>query len=252
MPLSKYHWVRDRPDSRDHLYFSRAPIIPLLKDQVDLRPYCSDIEDQEYLGSCTGQAIAGIMEYIARRVNKLTEVSRLFIYYQERVIEGTVDYDSGAYIRSGIKAVNKFGAPIETLWPYIPSEFATKPSQDAYDEAITRRAVSYERCVNFNTVKNALSNDNPVVVGFDVYESFESKPVITGGIMPYPDVNNEELLGGHAVTLVGYNESEERFIARNSWGTEWGDKGYFYMPYAVIQNTSMSDDFWIITNITNP
>jgi C1A family cysteine protease len=91
-----------------------------------------------------------------------------------------------------------------------------------------------------------------VVIGFDVYESFESDVVARTGMMPYPNTATEELLGGHAVCLVGYNDTTQRFIARNSWGTSWGDQGYFYMPYQVIQNTTMSSDFWTISSVTNP
>lgn len=182
-------------------------------------------------------------------------MSRLFIYYQERVIENSVEYDSGAYIRDGIRSVYTYGVPTESYWPYNTNKFAVRPSQAAYINAATRKAVAYQRCMDFNAVKSALASGYPVVIGFDVYESFESgnwwQPR-GNGFMPYPDVNNEQLLGGHAVCLVGYNDATNTFIARNSWGSSWGQKGYFYMPYQVIQNTDMSADFWIITNITNP
>jgi C1A family cysteine protease len=204
------------------------------------------------LGSCTGNAIAGIIEYLCRRAKKTTDVSRLFIYYQERVYEGTVNYDSGAYIRDGIKAVNQIGVPTENLWPYDARKFAYRPTQAAYTNAATRKAVAYQRCANFTAVKSALAQGYPVVIGFDVYESFETDAVARTGMMPYPNKAREQLLGGHAVTLVGYNDTTQRFIARNSWGTGWGDHGYFYMPYQVIQDTTMSSDFWIITSITNP
>jgi C1A family cysteine protease len=249
MPQNKYHWLRDKPDTRDHAF---APKLTTLPASMDLRANCSAIEDQGNLGSCTGNAIAGIVEYLCRKARKNTDVSRLFIYYQERVYEGDVAYDNGAYIRDGIKAMNKIGVPTEALWPYIESRFAYRPSQAAYINAATRKAVGYQRCANFAAVKAAIAQGYPVVIGFDVYESFETQAVANTGIMPYPNKATEALLGGHAVALVGYNDSTQRFIARNSWGTGWGDHGYFYMPYQVIQDTSMSDDFWIITSITNP
>lgn len=254
MPQNKYHWVRDVPDTRDHLYVppqltTSPPAI------VDLRSNCSAIEDQGNLGSCTGNAIAGIVEYLCRRARKTTVVSRLFIYYQERVLEGTVNYDNGAYIRDGIKACNQTGVPTEALWPYDINKFAYRPTQAAYTNAATRKAVAYQKCANFAAVKAAMVQGYPVVVGFDVYSSFESGSwwLPSGsGMMPYPNTRTESLLGGHAVALVGYDDSKSAFIARNSWGTSWGKSGYFYMPYQVIQNTSMSSDFWIITSITNP
>jgi len=244
----KYQWKRDTPDSRDHLF---VPTIATLPVRVDLRAGCSPIEDQGALGSCTGNAIAGIVEYMDRRAGKMIDVSRLFIYYEERVLMNTVNYDSGAYIRDGIKVVNKKGACLESVWPYMISRYRTKPSTAAYNDALRRKANAYQKCANFTAVKQALAQGFPVVVGFDVYESFETQAVANTGVMPYPQAG-EQLLGGHAVALVGYNDTTQRFIARNSWGTGWGDLGYFYMPYQVIQNTNMSDDFWIITSVVNP
>lgn len=246
---NNYQWKRDIPDARDHAFIPKLVSLP---SSVDLRSNCSAIEDQGNLGSCTGNAIAGIIEYLCRKAKRSTDVSRLFIYYEERVLEGTVNYDNGAYIRDGIKVVNKKGVPLESLWPYNVNRFAARPSQQAYVNANTRKAVGYQRCANFAAVKAALAQGYPVVIGFDVYESFETAAVAATGQMPYPNVNTEQLLGGHAVALVGYNDATGKFIARNSWGTSWGDRGYFYMPYQVIQDTSMSGDFWIITSITNP
>jgi C1A family cysteine protease len=244
----KYQWKRDTPDSRDHLF---VPTIATLPVRVDLRAGCSPIEDQGALGSCTGNAIAGIVEYMDRRAGKMIDVSRLFIYYEERVLINTVNYDSGAYIRDGIKVVNKKGVCLESVWPYMISRYRTKPSTAAYNDALRRKANAYQKCANFTAVKQALAQGFPVVVGFDVYESFETQAVANTGMMPYPQAG-EQLLGGHAVALVGYNDTTQRFIARNSWGTSWGDRGYFYMPYQVITNTNMSDDFWIITSVVNP
>lgn len=250
MPKQKYHWSKDKEDKRDYLFVPRA--LKAIPSKVDLRAGCSPIENQGTLGSCTGQSIAAIVEYLCRKAKKNVDVSRLFIYYQERLLEGTVNYDAGAYIRTGIKVVNKFGVPLETHWPYDVRKFAYKPTQTAYVNALSRKAVAYQKCADFNAVKNALAIGYPVVIGFNVYESFESQVVEKTGQMPYPNVATEECLGGHAVTLVGYDDSTQKFIARNSWGAGWGDRGYFYMPYRVIQNRTMSDDFWIITSITNP
>jgi len=251
MPHPKYHWTRDKLDARDYIFNPKLSANSTVS-AVDLRPNLSPIEDQGYLGSCTGQAIASLVEFLHKKAKKSIDVSRLFIYYQERVYEGTVRYDSGAYIRSGIKAVSSVGVPLESLWPYDARKFAHKPSPAAYNNAATRKVLTYHRCADFAAVKNALKLGYPVVVGFDVYESFESDNVAITGIMPFPNIRREQSLGGHAVTLVGYDDSTQRFIARNSWGTGWGDRGYFYMPYRVIQDTTMSDDFWIITSITNP
>jgi C1A family cysteine protease len=247
MQLPKYHWTRDKVDKRDHIFQPRTLVTPPTK--VDLRANCSPIEDQGQLGSCTGNAIAGIIEFLYRRAKKNVDVSRLFIYYNERMIEGTINYDNGAFLRDGIKAVNYYGAPLETVWPYNISKFASRPTPTAYIDGAKRKAVAYQRCANFAAVKNALAIGYPVVVGFDVYESYDSLAVARTGMMPYPNKQTEQLLGGHAVALVGYDDATQRFIARNSWGVNWGDKGYFYMPYQVIQDTTMSNDFWIITSV---
>ena len=253
LPKSKYHWQRDKPDARDHIYAAPTVALPA---SVDLRQYCSAIEDQGQLGSCTGNAIAGIIELMQRKQNpaKGRDVSRLFIYYEERVLDGSVNYDAGAYIRDGIKVVNKKGAPLETLWPYLTSRFRTRPTVTAYNDALKRKATAYQRVTNFAGVKTALSQGYPVVIGFDIYASFETQAVTSTGMMPYPNINTEQYLGGHAVAIVGYNDNLNggRFICRNSWGTSWGDQGYFYMPYQVIQDVNMSSDFWIITAVTNP
>lgn len=242
----RLQWLRDKPDTRDYKYaISKAVPLPV----KDLRVYCSSIENQGNLGSCTGNAIAGAIELLNKRNKKPTDVSRLFIYYYERLIEGTLNYDSGAYIRDGIKVVNKYGAPLESLWPYQINKFKLTPSAPAIIDGAKRKVTLYERAKNFTECKDAINNGYPVIIGFDVYSSFYS--IDNTGLMPYPKPN-ESLLGGHAVLLVGYNDTTQTFIVRNSWGTSWGDKGYFYMPYKVIQNSSMSSDFWVIKSVNNP
>lgn len=251
LPISipKFHWVRDRLDKRDYIY----PVTAKLQQEiVDLRNYCTPIEDQGNLGSCTGQAIAGAIEMLNKRNNKQNDISRLFIYYFERLMINTVNYDSGAYIRDGIKSCYYNGVSLESLWPYDIKKFRSKPNTQALDDGKKRKVTLYERVLDHNGCLDAINNGYPVVIGFDVYSSFVSRQVSRTGIMPYPDTKKEQLLGGHAVLLVGYNKQQGRYIARNSWGTNWGDRGYFYMPFQVIQNTMMSNDFWIIKNVNNP
>lgn len=250
LKIPKYHWKRDLPDTRDHVYQQKDIPLP---DKIDLRPFTSAIEDQLNLGSCTGNAIAGAIELVDRKLyQKYLEISRLFIYYQERLIENSVYFDDGAYIRDGFKVVNKWGAPLESLWPYDVTKWNVEPSPEAYADASKRKVTEYQRCMDFNAVKNVLASEFPVVIGFYVYESFENTEVAKTGIMTYPDTSKEYLLGGHAVCLVGYNDQEQHFIARNSWGVGWGDQGYFYMPYQVIQDINMSSDFWTLSAVENP
>jgi len=243
----RLNWRPDRPDSRDYIFTATPTEVPAV---VDLRQYCSKIEDQGSMGSCTGCAISSAMELILKRQNRLVDLSRLFIYYQERLLEGSVNRDAGAYLRTGIKACYTWGAPDEKIWRYDPRLLKQRPSPAAYADALKRKVTEYRRCPDFNSVKNALIAGNPVVVGFVVYRSFLSPAVTRTGIMTYPNVKKDQPLGGHAVCLVGYDDSKQAFIAKNSWGIGWGIGGYFYMPYRVIQDTRMSADFWAITGVS--
>jgi hypothetical protein len=247
--IPKYHWISDKPDSRDYKYANTRVSQPNI---VDLRGYCSPIEDQGQLGSCTGNAIAGAIELLDKRAGRAIDVSRLFIYYYERLLEGTINYDSGAYIRDGIKACYTYGAPLESLWPYNISRFRTAPSSAANADAAKRKITLYQRIADHAGCLDSLTNGYPVVIGFNVYSSFETASVARTGIMPYPNTKRESLLGGHAVLLVGYDKARQVYIVRNSWGTSWGDRGYFYMPFQVIQTTTMSSDFWNIKTVVNP
>jgi C1A family cysteine protease len=241
-------WKTDKIDTRDYKYQVTQKVSP---NVVDLRKYCSPIENQGSLGSCTGQAIAGAIELLNKRGGKHNDVSRVFIYYYERLILGTVNYDSGAYIRDGIKATNKYGASLESLWPHDIRKFRQEPITEAKNDALNRKVTRYERVNDFNGCIDALTNGYPIIMGFRVYDSFMSKNVARTGIMPYPNTKREKLLGGHAVLLVGYDKRKKVFIARNSWGTNWGDKGYFYMPFDIVK-PNMSSDYWIIKSVNNP
>lgn len=241
----RYDWKPDLPDARDH-YAVVAPFYKSLPKKVDLRDGCSAVEDQGDLGSCTAHAIAGALEFLDRRAGDAkARASRLFIYYQERVLEGTVKEDSGAQIRDGVKACAKIGAPKESLCPYVISRFAHKPSARAYADALTRKISEYQRVHGLRSLKTALAGGLPVAFGFSVYESFESDEVAQTGVVPMPS-DGERLLGGHAVLCVGYDDTRQRIIVRNSWGAAWGQNGYFTMPYDYVTNADLSDDFWLI------
>ena len=245
----KLHWIRDKIDPRDYKYQVTNKV---QANSVDLRSFCSPIEDQGNLGSCTGNAVAGAIELLNKRNKKQTDVSRLFIYYYERLLEGTVNYDSGAYIRDGIKACYKYGASLESLWPYNIKKFRSAPNAIAVADGSKRKIKLYQRIADHDGCLDALNAGYPIIIGFDVYQSFMTSTVAYTGMMQYPNTKKERLLGGHAVLLVGYDKTTQRYIARNSWGIGWGDKGYFYMPFSVIQNSSMSDDFWVINEVNNP
>ncbi len=231
------------PDQRDFLYKIIRPVIRLPKI-VDLRKNCSAIEDQGELGSCTANALAGNIEFLDNKPdNTYKDVSRLFIYYNERLLMDSVDYDSGASLRVGIKTLKNDGACEEELWPYVIERFDRKPFQKCYTDAKEHRITSYHRISGLKEMLICLAEGYPFVFGFTVYESFEAKKVSRTGIVHMPK-KTERAIGGHAVLAVGYDQKGERFLVRNSWGTKWGQKGYFTIPFRYLE--TLAADFWTI------
>jgi C1A family cysteine protease len=250
--IKRYGWVPDIPDHRDHLYAAPLARLKTLPTHCDLRPKCpSEVYDQGQLGSCTANAIAGAIEFDLmnqpqKGARDIFTPSRLFIYYNEREIEGTVNSDSGAMIRDGIKSCAKQGAPHEKLWPYDIANFAERPPQTAFADGTKHQILSYQRLVqNLSQMKGCLASGYPFVFGFTVYEAFESDEVAKTGVVPMPGPN-EQTLGGHAVLAVGYDDPSQRFIVRNSWGPGWGMNGYFTIPYSYITDSNLADDLWTI------
>ena len=242
-----YGWVPDLPDHRD-LFYARVHRIPgRLPRSADLRSHCSAVEDQGALGSCTANALAGAVEFLEKKsgTRRFADVSRLFIYYNERVIEHSVSEDAGAMLRDGIKTLVKQGVCSEKLWPYVISKFAAKPPRACYAEARDHQVTAYARLETVDEMRACLADGFPFVFGFTVYESFESAPVARTGIVPMPKPR-ERVLGGHAVLGVGYDDAKKRFLVRNSWGTGWGIRGYFTMPYPYLEDRNLSDDFWTV------
>jgi C1A family cysteine protease len=248
MANHSYGWVPDIPDHRDFLYAAPVENLAALPASVDLRPKCpKEVYDQGQLGSCTANAIAGALEFDQmKQALKTFTPSRLFIYYNERVMEGTVSSDSGAQIRDGIKSVGNIGAPPETDWAYNIAKFAEKPPQPAFSDAPLGKALQYQRVPQVLTqMKGCLASGYPFVFGFTVYQSFEGDEVARTGIVPMPAAQ-EKVLGGHAVLAVGYDDSSQRFTVRNSWGPGWGLAGYFTIPYAYLTDSNLADDFWTV------
>ena len=246
--IARYGWVRDLPDQRDHLYATPSEFLLKLPPSADLRPQCPTVYDQGQLGSCTANAIAAALEFdqIKEKQANVFVPSRLFIYYNERAMEGTVNEDSGGQIRDGIKSVAQQGVCPETLWPYDITKFAVKPPQQCYQQALKFKAVQYQRLSQIlNQLKGCLASGYPFVFGFSVYESFESPQVAQTGHAPMP-APTEKSIGGHAVMAVGYDDSQNWFIVRNSWGVGWGMEGYFTLPYAYLLEQNLASDFWTI------
>lgn len=256
-----YGWRPQLPDARDTQYTAR--LTASAPPEYDLRPLMPTVYDQGQLASCTGNAIAAAMEYERHRQGLSDFIpSRLFIYYNERELQGTVSSDSGAVIRNGIKVVNTAGVCPETLWPYDVGMFAVKPPKRCYVAAVTDKAVQYMAVQTLGDLKDALCSSLAVVFGFTAYESFESPAVAQTGLLPMPQPG-EATVGGHAVVAVGYSDPKSQVIVRNSWGPFWGDAGYFYIPYEYMTGTTtrsdaspinaanLTSDFWAIELVSS-
>lgn len=253
----KYGWRRDRPDIRDFKFERMVKLKALrtasLPSHVYLRRFCSEVTDQGSLGSCTANALTNLLEFnecaAGRGGAQFKDLSRLFVYYNERMLEGATGQDAGAELRDGIKTLAVQGVCAETEWPYVENKFAMLPTVQCYADALPYRIHSYYTMNTLTDMRVCLANGNAFVFGFTVYESFESDTVANTGIVPMPKAR-EQVLGGHAVMAMGYNDAQQRFLIKNSWGKHWGLKGelggYFTMPYEYISNSALASDFWTV------
>jgi C1A family cysteine protease len=249
-----YGWRRQRPDDRDyqlaeHVILTDAAALPPSVDLRETGALADPIFDQGDLGSCTANAIASALQY-EQRVQKLTAgvtPSRLALYYWERLIEGDTQDDAGAELRDGLKVVaGQPGYVDESLWPYDPARFAVAPTDDVAAAAAQDKATKYMAVsVNATAMKQALASDFPIVVGFDAFEAIETQTVAETGNVPMPG-RHEQPIGGHAVLCVGYDDDAKRWLCRNSWGVDWGQQGYFTMPYGYLDSPAYASDFWVI------
>ena len=255
VPKHKYTLKRDRLDKRDQLYeIPKLLARKQLPKRIDLRSSYGHVYDQGELGSCTANALALAFDFTRTKIGlEALQPSRLFLYYNERALENTINEDCGAELRTGVKVCAKFGGCTEALWPYDISRFTDMPSQACFDEAQQHRAKAYLRLNNSSErqLKACLADGFTFACGISVYESFESDKVASTGIVPIPDTSTEELFGGHAVTCLGYDDDKQWFIMRNSWGEAWGDKGHFYIPYKYLTDLSLAADFWTLRTMTD-
>ena len=232
--IPKIHWLK-----ANNLKTSNLPSI------VDLRSRFPAVYNQGSLGSCVSNAIAGIVQFI----NSSFMSSRLFIYYNGRVTEGTVNEDSGITVYDGVNSTAISGVCLETDWPYNISQYTVRPPTQCYNSANNNKVTIFNQIdQSINSIKACLYAGNPIAIGISVYSSFESSDVARTGIVPMPS-NSESIMGGHCVVIVGYDDTKQMCIMRNSWGSSWGLDGYFYMPYTYLTNQNLSWDFWTITEM---
>ncbi len=260
-------WEHDLPDYRDYTastpevagVLAKSPrlaaLAQALPGSVDLRSWCSPIEDQGELGSCTANAGVGLLEYFERRAFKrYLDGSRLFLYKATRDLLGWQG-DQGAYLRTTMQAMVMFGVPPERFWPYAIPHFDDEPPAFCYSLGQSYQTVRYFRHAPpeappaqvRDSIKKYLAAGLPAMFGFTVYDSF---PRVGDGRsdIPFPQPG-EGVLGGHAVVAVGYDDARTigadrgALLIRNSWGPNWGDHGYAWMPYAYVER-GLADDFW--------
>ncbi len=286
-------WLKDYPDFRDHtpstdtisarqkLRGVKKTVKEILQNlnpatnkksaaikkaaasaKIDLSGWCSPVEDQGSLGSCTAHAGVGLYEYFERRAfGRHIDASRLFLYKTTRnLLKWTAD--DGAYLRTTMAALALFGLVPEKYWPYKEDQFNTEPDAFHYSYAQNFQAILYYRLdadavrgqVLLDKIKDHLRNGLPMVFGFTCFTSLDQAD---DGKIPFPD-KKEEVDGGHAVMAVGFDDSLKiihpvsknasigAIKIRNSWSAEWGEKGYGWLPYEYIIK-GIADDWWTMT-----
>jgi C1A family cysteine protease len=249
--IKRYGWKPSLPDHRD-LLADTTGLTPL--PEVDPRDKMPEVFDQGQLGSCTANAVGAALEYDAMLDGAPAATpSRLFIYYCERQLEGSLGQgDTGAMGRDGFKAARTFGTAPETDWPYDITKYADDPPQRAWSDAAAHKMTKHYKSVprSINQFKLVLSNQQTIAFGFSVYESFESPEVASTGIVPMP-TPDEKQMGGHEVLAVGYLADQPNYVlVRNSWGSSWGIGGYFLMPWQYLLSTDLASDFRTIVRPT--
>jgi len=263
--LSRFGWVRDIPDPRDQTYSASLATLKNLPPSVDLRAAMPPVYNQGDIGSCTANAIGACVQHVRRRGAAMPDFppSRLFIYYNEREIENSIPLDNGAQLRDGMKSLSKLGVCPEDYWPYdsqradplthlfpAGARAVRRPDNSAYGMALQHIAISYWSIAQtLSQLKSCLVEGFPFVFGFLVFESFYDANLAPKTRIPLPSAMDVSM-GGHAVVAVGYDDSRNEFIVRNSWGDGVQDSGHFYMPYSYVTDIQLAADFWTLRAVS--
>ncbi len=228
------------PDERDYIYYSNNTEV--LRKQVDLREWDTIVESQDSLGSCSSNALTNSYEMMVKQEYSeyFVHLSRLFIYYNTRSEYGNILEDNGMYLRDGLKSLLKFGVCSEELWPYDLEKFDDRPTDECYEDAKKRKIVKYQKLVSTYYITEVLNHNKPVVFGMEIYDSFMdlNERIST---VNFPS-RKEKNLGGHAMCMVGYDLDKRLFLAKNSFGPNWGDNGYCWIPFDYIKQEGY--DIW--------
>ncbi|MEO8259101.1 MAG: C1 family peptidase [Acidobacteriota bacterium] len=241
--------LAETPSPRD---YTAVPNISSLPPRVDLRPGCSPVENQGQIGSCSANAIVGAVEFKRWKEGRQDDLSRLFVYFNARKMSGMEKEDCGARIAHGMAAFLAHGAPPESAWPYDPSRVTTMPDDAAYTRAAPNAEVEYARLSGIEHIRGALARQLPVVFSISLPSRCYDEAA-SGGVMPKP--TDDEIAGvltqhgRHAMLLVGYDTDQNIFHVRNSWGTEWGDRGYCRLSIDTFQRAMAADTAWVLGSL---
>lgn len=239
--------LEEAPSPKD---YKAVPNLTSLPQVVDLREHCSPVEDQGQIGSCVACAVVGATEYQHRKAGKpAVDLSRMFVYYNARRMRGGEQEDCGTTISAGMAAFLAFGAPPEAAWPYDPALVAKTPDPDTFQKALDNVPAEYARVDGFENVQGALARGYPVVFSVSIPQRCYAEAAGTG-VIPTP--TEQELAeirtqhGRHAMLLVGYDLNDKTFLVRNSWGADWGTKGYCRMSFDTFKAALAANTTWIL------
>jgi len=259
----KFGWKPNLPHHKDKKYAAHKEMLAppfVLPPLVDLRTEMSPIENQGQLGSCVAHATVGTLEFLELQElkdgkggkevfpnNQFDNISRLFVYYNARALDGSQYQDDGTTLRNAVTAIQKWGICQEVNWAYIETNVNVTPPSVAYKEGARHLLLNHYSLDNTQMVqlKYCLAVGYPFIFGATIYDSFMSDTVALTGIVPMPS-DTDNMQGGHALCCVGYDDSKNAFIIRNSWGTGWGLAGYCYMPFNMLNNPDLCSDFWTL------
>lgn len=258
----KFGWKPSVPDQNKKRYAQHKEMAVRLSfpSSVSLKAMMSPVEDQGQLGTCEAHATAAELEFLELMELKATSggqevfpdrkfdpISRLYLYYNSCAIDGDAGQDNGTTRSSMMKAIAKWGICRESLWPYNPMMVSNPPDASCYKEGADHVVVADYALDNtvIDQLKQCLVQGYPFIIGIAVYESFMNEDVAKTGMVPMP-APSENMLGGHAMCCVGYDDSKSAFLVRNSWGSSWGLSGYCWIPYSYLTNPYLGSDFGTI------
>jgi C1A family cysteine protease len=223
-------------------------------DIIDLSSLTGPVYDQGQIGSCVANAFSADWRYLLRKEGQtVINPSRLFLYLVTRayIVGENPLTDSGSSLLQAIQAGVKYGVCTNILWPYDTTKYNEIPPSKCFQDALNHKVVTYATVnQDANSIISCLHNGYPVVIGIEVYQSFESQTVAETGVVPLPNIQTETLLGGHALCLVGVNQTAKTFLIQNSWGN-WGAKGLCTLPYDYVLNPQLTFELWVVTEFNN-